>query len=244
MEVFLKSILALFSSFGGALLVLKMELTHQRLCALISFAAGALFAAASVAILPESAHILNYLETILAFFSGYILFFAIGKYYFHVCPACAASHFDENMTKKFKEIAFLMISALSLHSFMDGVAISAEEHHSSIFLAIFFHKFPEGLALASLMLGANYSKLKTAFFVFAVQLTTVIGALSGAFIFDSFKISERFLYFILAHIGGGFIYLSVHAILGEMLKHNLKKVLLFFFIGFLIVSVSSLFHSH
>jgi len=245
MEILSKSVIALLSSIFGAIIILKAKLTHERFCALISFAAGALFSAAVLSILPETYQKLTFVETLLAFFSGYILFYAIGKYYFHVCPSCSASHFDENMTKKFKQIAFLMITSFSVHSFSDGLAISIEEEqYSSIFLAIFFHKFPEGIALASIMLSAGYSKIKTIFYIIAIQTTTIFGAIVGAALLDYNILNFATINLILAHIGGGFIYLSLHAILGEMLKHDMKKVFFYFFIGLIIVGSSNFFHMH
>ncbi|MGE5680868.1 MAG: ZIP family metal transporter [Bacillota bacterium] len=176
--------------------------------------------------------------------SGYLVFWLISKYYFHVCPACSASHFDEQTTKRFSEIVLLMVTALSFHSLFDGIALTTGGGHmhfesNSIFFAILVHKFPEGLALASLMLGAAYSKKKIITYVTLVELTTVLGAVIGAFLLQS-MISPTVFGMIMAHIGGGFIFLAFHAVLGEMLKNHTKLVVTSFIIGCLLIVATRL----
>jgi zinc transporter ZupT len=42
---------------------------------------------------------------------------------------------------------------------------------------------------------------------------------------------------ILAYVGGGFVYLAVHAVLGEMLKHGKKLVLTSFVLGVVLIAI-------
>jgi zinc transporter ZupT len=221
LEIIIKSIAAVISASAGALLLFSINLNHKKLCALISFSACALFAAAAFAIIPESSSSLSFIELAVGVISGYLLFYFISKYYSHVCPACAASHFDEQSTKKFSEIVLTLLTALSIHSFLDGVAISTGNlniHDESIFAAITVHKFPEGLALAALMFSSNYKKSKILLYVVLVELVTVLGAAAGVLFLN--KISPVIMGIIMAHIAGGFIYLAIHAVLGEMYRHH------------------------
>src|SRR5437588_13052713 len=87
--------LAFLLAVFGASLAVWMGRSHKRLCALISLGAGSLLGVTLFAILPESFAALSWWALLLALGSGYLLFFLITKYIFHVCPACAASHFDE-----------------------------------------------------------------------------------------------------------------------------------------------------
>src|SRR5689334_4417149 len=93
---------------GGTISVM-MRLSHERLCALISLAAGTLLGVTAFSILPESWSAMNWWEMALAFGSGYFVFWFISKYVYHVCPACAASHFDEAVTHRFSEIASALV---------------------------------------------------------------------------------------------------------------------------------------
>jgi zinc transporter ZupT len=232
----LKAIIALISALSGAVFVSFIKLDHRKLCALISFSAGALMGAAIFVLIPEAAASLNYVEIFLSALSGYLLFWFISKYFAHVCPACSASHFDAQTAKKFSEIVLTLITALSIHSLLDGVALSTNgvAHDQSLFIAIATHKFPEGLALAALMFGSNYSRGKVIRNVILVESSTVVGAAAGFFLFKS-KLPEAFLSAVMGHIAGGFFYLSIHAVLGEMLKHHTRLVIISFVLGGLLI---------
>jgi zinc transporter ZupT len=41
----------------------------------------------------------------------------------------------------------------------------------------------------------------------------------------------------MAHVGGGFLYLAVHAVLGELLKHGKKLVLTSFSAGVALIGI-------
>jgi len=236
--ILFKSFLALVSALFGAGSTFIIRLNHKKLCILISLSAGALLGAAAFILIPESSRELNIIEIIISVLSGYLLFWVISRYYSHVCPACSASHFDEQTTKKFSEIFLTLFTALAFHSLLDGIAISTGDLHneeqSSIFAAILTHKFPEGLALASLMLGAGYSKVKVISYTALVESTTLLGSLLGVFLLKE-GISFFWMGILMAHIAGGFIYLALHAVMGEMLRKHKTLVVTSLFSGLLII---------
>ena len=243
--IIIQSLLTVLSAMIGAAVIFLAKLNHKKLCALISFSAGGLLGAAIFALIPESLHSLNTLEVILGILSGYIIFWLLTKYYSHVCPACSASHFDERTAKKFSEIVRALLIALSLHSFLDGVAVSTNDvfeniSNASVFIAVLTHKFPEGLALASLMFSANYSRQKILVYVLSVEMITVIGAISGSIVLK-YYVSEILINAMMAHVAGGFIFLSSHAVLGEMFKNHKKLVISSFSIGLIIILAISKF---
>jgi ZIP family zinc transporter len=132
-----------------------------------------------------------------------------------------------------------LLTALSIHSFLDGMAISSggvdlSRGTNSIFIAIATHKFPEGLALAALMFSAGYKKGKILLYVFLVEMVTVVGALFGNYIFRS-NISPTIMGIVMAHIAGGFIFLAIHAVFGEMLKNHKNLVVVSFGLGILLI---------
>lgn len=234
-----ESIFAVISALAGASFLFTIKLHHKKLCSLISFSAGALLGAAAFALIPESSINLGWLEVALSVLSGYLLFFFISKYYSHVCPACSASHFDEQTTKRFTEIVLTLLTALSIHSFLDGLAIAtsglpSQNGDQSVFVAILAHKFPEGLALAALMLSSNYSKPKIFFYVAAVEFVTILGSLAGLFFFKS-GISGLLMGAVMAHIAGGFVYLAIHAVFGEMYKNHKLLVISSFASGIILI---------
>ena len=193
------------------------------------------------AILPETVEALRLWQLLLALACGYVVFSVISKYIFHVCPACAASHFDEATTHRFSEIASAMMLALAIHCTVDGLAMSAGNSTNgttspagravvlSIIMAVCVHKIPEGLALGALLRGAGLTTGKIILYVVGVEATTLLGGLLGYLFFPA--ASPVWVNAALAHAGGGFIFLATHAILGEILKHHKALVLTCFGIG-------------
>src|SRR5262249_21321764 len=178
---------------------------------------------------------------LLALATGYALFFFISKHVHHVCPACAASHFDIDATRHFSEIATALMVALSIHSTTDGLALGLQGETPatdvtkwSLFSALCIHKVPEGLALGSLLIGAGLHRATALGWVAAVEATTLVGGVIGYFFLTN--VSTFWLGLIMANVGGGFIYLAAHAVLGEMLKHGKKLVFTSFVLGVALIA--------
>jgi len=230
-----------FALVGGSIST-SLHLAHKPLCALISFAAGTLLGVTLFAILPESLGDSPGWAVAIAAATGYALFFFVSKYIHHVCPACAASHFDADATKHFSEIATALIVALAIHSTTDGLALGIQQEAPatdatkwSLFAALCIHKVPEGLALGSLLIGAGLQRSGALGWVATVEATTLLGGVLGYFFLA--KVSTFWLGLIMAHVGGGFVYLATHAVIGEMLKHGKKLVLTSFALGIALIAV-------
>jgi zinc transporter ZupT len=230
-----------FALAGGAIST-SLRLEHKPLCALISFAAGTLLGVTLFAILPEGLQDSGAWPVVAAAASGYLLFLLISKHVHHVCPACAASHFDADATRHFGEIATALIVALAIHSTTDGLALGIQQEAPSmdatkwsLFSALCIHKVPEGLALGSLLIGAGLRRSTALGWVTAVEATTVLGGVIGMLWLG--KVSTFWLGLIMAHVGGGFMYLATHAVAGEMLKHGKKLVLTSFSIGVALIAI-------
>src|SRR6059036_2325753 len=234
----------IFAVAGGSISA-SLRLEHRPLCALISFAAGTLLGVTIFAILPESFGVCPWWAVVLALITGYALFFFVSKHVHHVCPACAASHFDADATRHFSEIATALIVALAIHSTTDGLALGIQQESPatgatkwSLFSALCIHKVPEGLALGSLLVGAGLRRSAALAWVAAVEATTLVGGVIGYFFLT--KVSTFWLGLIMAHVGGGFFYLAAHAVLGEMMKHGKKLVLTSFCAGVTVIGILNL----
>jgi zinc transporter ZupT len=233
-----------FAIVGGSIGAL-LRLTHKPLCALISLAAGTLLGVTLFDILPESLGSSPAWAVLLAAATGYALFFFVSKYVHHVCPACAASHFDADATRHFSEIATALIVALSIHSTTDGLALGIGQEipapdatRWSLFSALCIHKVPEGLALGSLLIGAGFQRTAALGWVATVEATTLLGGVIGFFFLAN--ASTFWLGLIMAHVGGGFLYLAAHAVLGEMLKHGKGFVMMSFLAGVALLALLNL----
>ncbi len=230
-----------FALIGGTISA-SLRLSHQALCALISFAAGTLLAVTVFAILPETLESNSWWMVLFAASTGYALFFFVSKYVHHVCPACAASHFDADASRHFSDIAVALIVALAIHSTSDGVALgigretaASDAAKWSLFAALCIHKLPEGLALGSLLIGAGYRPTRTLVWVAATEATTLAGGAIGFFLLGG--ASTFWLGLIMAHVGGGFLYLAAHALLGELMRHGKQLVITSFLIGLALIGI-------
>ncbi|PYJ24800.1 MAG: hypothetical protein DME91_07265 [Verrucomicrobia bacterium] len=173
----------IFALAGGSIST-SLRFSHKPLCALISFAAGTLLGVTLFAILPESLSACPWWAVIFALATGYALFFFISKHVHHVCPACAASHFDADAARHFSDIAGALVVALAIHSTTDGIALGIQQAGPvgeptswSLFSALCIHKVPEGLALGSLLVGAGLQRAAALGWVAAVEATTLLGGL-------------------------------------------------------------------
>lgn len=237
-EIWVRVGLAFLLAVIGGAISSALGVSHRRLCALISLAAGTLMGVTVFAIVPECFEVLGVVSLVVALASGYLVFALISRYVFHVCPACAASHFDEATARRFSEIAVALTVALAVHSTMDGLALAAGHEHghemdATMLLAICAHKIPEGLALGALLLGAGFSRGKSLGWVAAVEATTLLGGGLGLVWFGGEATEARpwWLAAVLAHAGGGFVFLAAHAVFGELLKHAKSIVLINFLVG-------------
>lgn len=243
--VWLRVVLAFALAVAGGAVSISAAVSHERLCRLISLAAGTLLGVTLFSIVPESFSVLPTWQLAMALLSGYLVFSLISRYVFHVCPACAASHFDDATRHRFSEFAAAMVIALAVHSTMDGLALAAGHEaemngqlDAALLLAVCVHKVPEGLALGALMLGAGYGRGAALLWVAAVEATTLLGGALGLWVLPG--MSTAWLDALLAHVGGGFIFLATHAVFGELLKHDKKSVLTSFFAGLALIAALNL----
>lgn len=240
----IQNLISLASAWAGALLALTVGMSHRQLCALISFAAGTLLATTFLEIVPETVEYLPLIGISAALVSGYVVFYLISRFLFHVCPACAASHFEEQSKKTFRSIALVLFIAFAIHCAMDGIAIALgweleTRADRSIFLTVTIHKFPEGLALAALLLKAGLGRIRSLLTTVGLEAFTLVGWVAGFLFLQGFSLGAWF-YLTLAHIGGGFIFLSLHAVLNETREHSPRYVVFFFLLGVAFIGILDL----
>ena len=231
----LRALIAISAAAVGGLLGMgRKRISHRVLCALVSVAAGALLQVTAVHIIPEMVEIVGVLHGGLTVIIGTLIFAAIGKYVYFVCPACAASATDDH-GKSYLRLGYLLVIAMGIHSTVDGLAISAGSASVSaigllILFAVSYHKIPEGLALVSVARLAGYSRAKSLGITILVELTTALGAFVGLLFLH--RMSEYWLGITLGVVAGSFIYTVGFAMLKEMYAHEKGSILLYAVLGF------------
>lgn len=245
MTTLIQNLITILSAALGAFFAVSAAVSHRRLCALISFAAGALIATTFLHIVPEAANFLSSLSIVLALLSGYLLFYMVSRYVFHVCPACAASHFEERTASELKTFLILLVIALGFHIIMDGIAIAIgrelqDRVDFSILMTVTIHKFPEGLALCALLMKSGVKKTASFFATIGIEGLTLVGWVLGISLLKGLAASH-FFYLVPVHIGGGFVYLALHALLNESREHSPRLIIVSFLTGILFIALTSFF---
>jgi ZIP family zinc transporter/zinc and cadmium transporter len=144
---------------------------------LLGFGAGFMLSVAILAMLPHA------MES-----SGWAAAWVLAGYLLvHVTQHVLTPHFQfgeethhEAMVAQWVGTAALL--GLLLHTLFDGVAIASafEVGHPLglvVFMAVFVHKVPEGITVASIMLVSGNSKRRALIGVFLLGLSTIVGVL-------------------------------------------------------------------
>ncbi len=138
--------------------------------------------------------------------------------------------------------AYTAIGGLMIHTFFDGVSISAAamlDYRIGIlvFIAVFLHKFPEGFTIGSMMLAAGKGLREVLIMNSFVGLTTLVGLL--AFYFIGISITSTLAYALPLSCGVT-LYVAASDLIPEVNHHAGKRPLVSlsvfagvaFFLGF------------
>jgi zinc transporter, ZIP family len=232
---------------GGLLALGRKEVSHRALCAMVSFAAGALLSVTVMHIAPEAMELAGIRAAVISLLIGIVVFYLIGRYVSYICPACAASAMDHDRT--YLRLGILLMIALGIHSTMDGLAIAIGSEAVSIngavdknlavliLFAVSYHKIPEGLALTSIARLAGFSRSKALITAILIELTTGLGAFIGLLVGH---VSSFWMGVVLAHAGGSFLYIVGFALLTEWKEHEKTSIIMYLVMGFMVILLTNM----
>jgi ZIP family zinc transporter/zinc and cadmium transporter len=159
----------------GALAVVRHERRSLEVIhAFVAFAAGFMLAVALLEVTPEA----------LAQGAQAPLFILFGYLAVHFTQHVLVSHFHfgEETHHVSAAAGVAALAGLLLHTFFDGVAIASGFAVSGelgllLFLAVFLHKLPEGVAMASVSLASGQGRGRAIAAASALGVATIIGVL-------------------------------------------------------------------
>lgn len=221
---------------GAIVGVFFRRVHHLFFCLLVSLAAGALVGVACFQMIP------HHLEEA----GGWLVYPGVGlgvlgflqvSRWVHICPACSAGHF-EGMAGKAKSVFNLVLIVLAIHGFMDGTSLAAGPES---YMGVALHKFPEGLATGMLAMKMFDEDRFTALVIScSVQGFTLMGASFGH-VYPSMSWLHNSV--CQGVIAGGFLFLGLHALRGEITRNCRWYVVLLFVIG-LVLAATVGGHAH
>ncbi|HXE71608.1 MAG TPA: ZIP family metal transporter [Candidatus Nitrosotenuis sp.] len=224
---FLLAFLAALAEFiGGSLTVLRRP-SKLALLNMTGLAAGFILAAVLIDRVPEVMH--GNPQGQFWLLAGFLAIYLIENLFSthaHVHDHQAHVHVHEppglghghSLVSRFQSheclitpvASYAAFAGLALHTFLDGVAIAAGFAASPqtgylMFLAVIFHKLPDGFSVSSLMLAAGRGRRMALGAAAALGLCTISGALAASLISGLSPASAPAL---LALATGSFLYIG------------------------------------
>ena len=198
------------TTFLGGLFAIRFK---DKLHLILGFSAGAMVGVAFFDLLPEA------LEIGGQFFESSTIFYviAIGFVAYMILDRTVFMHCHEENHEHRGQFG---ACSLSLHSFLDGIAIGFAFHVSSavgiiVAVAVLAHNFSDGINTVSMILRHGGSKMQAVKWLTLDASAPVLGVISTFF----FTIPESFIGLILALSAGFFLYIGASDLLPES-HHN------------------------
>jgi len=211
-------IVSLISLIGIFSLIVKENILHKIIFALIGFSAGALIGSAFLHILPEVLRESNNTAAVFYFvIAGMVLFFLLERYFYW-------RHCHEGVCNV-HAFTYLNLIGDGLHNFIDGMVIAASFVFSVKLgvittLAVIFHEIPQELGDFAVLIYGGFSKKKALLYNYISAFMAVIGAILG---FVLSGVTRGFSNFILPLTAGGFIYIASSDLIPEIHKETDRR---------------------
>jgi len=231
MTLFLNALFLLVAVVCGGLLVQVLEKRNQKKIIKLSlaFSGGFLLAIAFTHFLPEL-YRENELQTGIWILVGFLVqlfleYFSGGIEHGHI-------HVQEN-----KQIPYMMLLSLSVHSFIEGIPLAGVEnsshhhdhimgdHHESLLIGIILHQLPVAIALMTLLRKSKIALGKSWLLLMIFGIMTPLGMFSGLVI-DQAETSA-YMDILLSIVVGMFLHISTTIIFetNENHRFNLSKLI-------------------
>jgi zinc transporter, ZIP family len=205
---------AFASALAGGLLAMR-AVTQVGL--IIAFGAGIRIGAAYFDLIPESVeHLGGSLDLAMIFTAvGFLAFYAVEKLTSLHVGHETASELDHGEAAH-RHIGFIGAAGMSLHSFLDGVALAAGLAVGGglglvIAFVVVVHRFSDGIGIVSLLLASKTPRDEMIRWVGLVAVAPVVGVIVGLII----PVPDAVLGAMLAIFAGFFLYIGAAELLPE-----------------------------
>jgi zinc and cadmium transporter len=209
----------ILSLAGGIVLLYRKRLKQSTLRCLVSFAAGAMLAAAFIDILPEAFERGDARSISAYILVGIVIFFLAEKFllWHH--------HSHEHSVEETKPVGTLVILGDTMHNFLDGITIGLTFLVSVPLgiittMAIIFHEIPQEIGDFAILLDAGFTKTRVFFYNLLSSFATLVGAWLALFFSGVF---ENAIPQLIALAAGSFIYISAADLIPEIHRESNTK---------------------
>lgn len=218
--IILISIAAFFSTLLGGLFALHLK---DRLHLILGFSAGAVLGVAFFDLLPEALLLAGKTLTPAAIFTivaiGFVVYLLLDRVFLFHSHGEVVAHTDECTEPEHihhVRRGILGAGSLSVHSFLDGLAIGLAFKVSSavgivVAFAVLAHDFSDGINTVSMIVKNNGDRKQALRWLCIDALAPVLGVIVAYFV----TISEQSLGLLLALFSGFFLYIGASDLLPE-----------------------------
>jgi len=172
-------IIVLISVLGGLLPLYRRRWSDKGLSLLLGFGGGVLLGASFFYMWPEVTNEIGGRMGGVSVLLGFLLMLLLEK--FILVHPCEETEFECD----FHTVGIAAFIGISFHSLLDGIAFGSSSTlpylGSIVFTALLFHKVPEGISLASILLMGGYGRRRIVYLILVSALMTPIGALLSFF---------------------------------------------------------------
>ena len=214
MAAALVSLSAFVSAFAGGLLAMRAV---RYVGLVIAFGAGIRIGAAFFDLIPESVtHLGGSIELAMIFTAlGFLAFYATEKLTTVHVGHETASELDHDLVEH-RHIGLVGAIGMSLHSFLDGVALAAGLTVGGglglvIAVVVVVHRFSDGIGIVSFLLASHTPPNEIRRWVALVALAPVAGVIVGLLL----PVPDSVLGGMLAVFAGFFLYIGAAELLPE-----------------------------
>ena len=198
-------------SFAGPIIGSIIGVLHKPserfMFGMLAFAAGVMLSVAFLQLLPQSLKISGAITAMLGLAAGALVMYVLDKVIPHIHPGLCS----QEQGKSFEKTAFYLFLGIFLHNFPEGMAIgmgslAGIKESLTIAIAIAIHDIPEGVCTSAPFYFATGERLKS----FLISTSTAIPTLIGfAFAYFFLQGAPSFISsFLTAATAGIMIYIS------------------------------------
>jgi zinc transporter ZupT len=218
-DALLLALVTCFSTLFGGIFAARRR---KNIGALGALAAGVLITTSLVDILPQTFRLADSVNVIL---EEVMVITVVGFLFLYIISRVVSGHVfskeGEYVEVKHPLGGLFATSELSVHSFIDGLAIGfgleADIHVGIIIaLAVICHDFTDGLSTVAVMLNSGNTLKNSLRMLFLDAVAPVLGALTTLFV----QLPQYYLVLLLPFFAGGFLYLGASDLLPTAHEKN------------------------
>lgn len=215
----------------GGVLPLILPRLRPHLSVALSISAGIMLGTACLHLLPDAMHLVG-ADVGWALLAGFLFLYFFEQFVtVHICEA---------MGCEFHHIGIAALFGLSVHTFVNGVAMGAgfvSGIGGLVTLAVAAHKLPEAFTLTSILIHENYRRLNIALMSLLFMGMIPLGVAAVQYL--SISPQSPLTGYALAFSAGTFLHIAVSDLLPEVHKssHHRLIILAAFVVGIAVTAV-------